>query len=240
MQLDRNTIPSGTSVLGKGNTAEVLAYGDGKVCKLFFEGYPKEYIEHEYQNANAVYRLKLTVPEPFEIVSIGPRSGIVYERIDGEELSDRLSKGADIDDLLNLFISVHREWLTKRSDNIVSYKEFLSTIIGGDKAGHQELLEEISALPDDNCVLHGDFHFENVLIKQGSGTPVVIDFMNVCRGPARYDIARTFFLLCRMDRSAAKRYLEKMNVSEADIAPYIQVIERCRNIEMQVGAKTEA
>lgn len=238
--MDRNTIPSETSVLGKGNTAEVLAYGNGKVCKLFFEGYPKEYIEHEYQNANAVYRLNLTVPEPFEIVSIGPRSGIVYERIDGEKLSDRLLKGTDIGDLLDLFISVHRKWLAKRSDNIVSYKEFLSTIIGGNEAGHQELMEEISALPDDNCVLHGDFHFENVLIKQGSGTPVVIDFMNVCCGPVLYDIARTFFLLCRMNPSAAKRYLEKMNVSETDIAPYVQVIRQCRDIEMQVGFKTEA
>lgn len=25
---------------GKGNTAEVFEYTDGKVCKLFFEGYP--------------------------------------------------------------------------------------------------------------------------------------------------------------------------------------------------------
>lgn len=217
-------------MIGKGHTAEVFEYGDGKVCKLFFEGYPKEYVEHEYQNANEVYRLKLMIPKPFEIVSIGQRNGIVYERIDGEALSI-YRKRSNIDDLLDIFIQIHREWLGKRSDNILSYKEFLTNIICNDEIEHKKLVEEICALPDDNCVLHGDFHFNNVFIKRNSEIPIVIDFMNVCHGPALYDIARTFFLLCQIDNSIAQGYLKKMDVSETDIMPYVKVIKQCRKFE---------
>ena len=52
-------------MLGKGNTAEIFEYDQGRVCKLFFEGYPQQYIEHEYQNAKEVFGLKLKTPEPF-------------------------------------------------------------------------------------------------------------------------------------------------------------------------------
>ena len=36
-------------MLGKGNKAEVFEYEHGKVCKLFFEGYPQSYVEHEFK-----------------------------------------------------------------------------------------------------------------------------------------------------------------------------------------------
>ena len=45
--------------IGKGNTAEVFKYGEDKVCKLFYEGYPPEYVELEYKNAREVFKLKL-------------------------------------------------------------------------------------------------------------------------------------------------------------------------------------
>lgn len=36
-------------MIGVGNTAEVFEYGEGKVCKLFFPGYPKDAVEREYR-----------------------------------------------------------------------------------------------------------------------------------------------------------------------------------------------
>lgn len=37
---DYNVRGVNMKVLGKGNTAEVLDQGNGKVCKLFYEGWP--------------------------------------------------------------------------------------------------------------------------------------------------------------------------------------------------------
>ena len=64
-----------------------------------------------------------------------------------------------------------------------------------------------------------------MLVRLSDGVPVVIDFMNVCYGPALYDIARTFFLLNQVNSSVANKYLMKMNVSVIDIAPYVNVMK---------------
>ena len=92
------------------------------------------------------------------------------------------------------------------------------------------LIQKILALPEGDCLLHGDFHPGNVLVKPDN-TRVIIDFMNVCHGPALYDIARTFFLLQGRDKSIANEYLNRMGASDNDIMQYIEVIEACRKYE---------
>lgn len=218
-------------MIGKGNTAEVFEYESGKVCKLFFSGYPAEYVGHEYQNAKEAFRQGLNIPEPFGVVTMNQRNGIVYEKVDGELL---LSCGGhtNADELLDIFTKIHKEWLSCRSRNLLSYKKYFSIMLQDKGAECKDLMEEIYALPEGNCILHGDFHPDNVLVRSSDGKPVVIDFMNMCYGPALYDVARTFFLLNQIDRSMAKIYLKKMKVREIDIEKYVTIIERCREYEI--------
>ena len=216
-------------IIGKGNTADVLEYATGKVCKLFFDGYPQEYVELEYQNAKELFQLKLQIPEPLGVITIKERTGIIYERIDGETLLS-LMNGNENEKLLNMFASLHREWLHHHSDNVLSYKEYLTAMVQNRTRKNNILIEKINALPDDDFLLHGDFHPNNILIAKND-VPVIIDFMNVCHGPVLYDIARTFFLFKQENKNIANSYLRKMNVLEEDIAEYIHVIEQCRKYE---------
>lgn len=71
---------------GKGNTAEVFEYGDGRVCKLFYEEYPRDYVELAFQNAREMYECGIRVPQPFQVVTEENRNGIIYEKIAGKSL----------------------------------------------------------------------------------------------------------------------------------------------------------
>lgn len=218
-------------LLGKGNTAEVFEYGEGKVCKLFFEGYPREYVELEYRNAQEMYQLKLSVPKPFEIVTVENRIGIIYERIDGETLLSRMyERKEECGAMMAMFVQLHRKLLEHHSRSVLPYKDFLIAMVRGKGIDNPTLIDEINSLPDDDCILHGDFHPGNVLVKS-DGTPVIIDFMNVCHGPALYDVARTFFLFNQNNEELAHRYLKEMNVVEKDITGYLTVIKKCRQYE---------
>ena len=111
-----------------------------------------------------------------------------------------------------------------------SYKEFLIRSLENRKIKNEVLFNAINDLPDDDCLLHGDFHPNNILV-MSDGTPIIIDFMNVCCGPALYDIARTYFLIKQFDDPLANRYLKCIDVSENDIAEYLNVIKFYRQYE---------
>lgn len=217
--------------IGKGNTAEVFEYGEGKVCKLFLEGYPREYVELEYANAIEVFSLNLNIPRPFEMIETVGRCGIIYEKIEGKTLLTLMLEQEEKDSrMLDELVKLHCELLSRHTTNLLSYKDFLIKLIEQRTDEEELLIDQICALPDGDCLLHGDFHPGNVLVKEDNSL-VIIDFLNVCQGPAEYDIARTFFLLRGSDEAVADSYLNKMCVHKGDIAQFLNVIEQCRKYE---------
>lgn len=218
-------------LLGKGNTAEVFESKNGRVCKLFFEGYPCKYVELEFQNAKEMYKNKIRIPIPFQMVTIENRRGIIYEKIEGKTLlnimiEDEKFLGKALDLLVNLQLDI----FTHHSKNVLSYKEYLIAMLKNKKINRQTIFNTIKALPDDDCLLHGDFHPGNILVMP-DGTPVIIDFMNVCHGPSLFDIARTYFIIKQFDISLSDKYLKKIGVLENDIANYLDIIAFCRKYE---------
>lgn len=218
-------------LLGKGNTAEVFEYGDKQVCKLFFEGYPQEQVALEFQNAREMYQNKIRIPKPFQMVTIENREGIIYEKIEGKTLLNiMLEDAVNLDKYLKMFVNLHLDLIAHHSQKVLSYKEYIIAMLKNKKINDSTIFDSIKALPDDDCLLHGDFHPNNILVMP-NGTLVIIDFMNVCYGPALYDVARTYFLIKQFDGDLAGRYLKEIDVSENDIIKYVHIIEFYRQFE---------
>ncbi len=224
-------------MLGVGNTAEVFEYGEGKVCKLFFAGYPKEAVEREFRNAKEVEQMGLPVPKVFELVESEGRTGIVYEKIAGKSMLEcMIENPGKAGFYLEEFVRLQKKWLKEasvQSASVLSYKEFLQMLLNGARQEAEfSLFKEINALPEGDTLLHGDFHPGNIMV-----TPekrhVVIDFMNVCRGPSLYDIARTYVLLKEKDEALGRAYLAKMEVLKEELGMFYRVIEKCRRYEKQ-------
>lgn len=126
------------NLLGKGNTAEVFEYTNGKVCKLFFEGYPHEYVGLEFKNAKEMYRNKISVPKPFQMVMIKNREGIIYEKIVGKTLQNIITETKEAVDVgLDMFVHLHLDILTHHSKNVLSYKEYLIAMLKNKKITDQ-------------------------------------------------------------------------------------------------------
>lgn len=216
-------------LIAKGNTAEVFQYSDNKICKLFYLGYPKIYIEHEYENAKAVCQLGIKTPMAHKLVCVNGREGIIYDQVDGEELSSKMY-GADEEKLTNwmgIFVSFHKELLEHQIDNVMDYKDFLKMFA----ADSVEMIAKINKLEDGNCLLHGDFHPGNVMVDADERL-TLIDMMNGCKGPTKYDIARTYFLLGN-DKKLQNKYLELMGCELKDIMSYLEVISLLRKKELE-------
>lgn len=214
-------------LIAKGNTAEVFEYGEDKVLKLFKPSYPVEQIQREFNNTVIMNRICVHTPKAFEIVEQEDRHGIVFQKILGTDLfSEYLKNPSDEKIASGIFTdlsNIQKKVLSEKTEEEISYKNYLEWF------GY-----DASNLPDGNYICHGDLHLGNIIRTQKNEL-YLIDFMNVCRGPKEYDVARTYVLLTENNPAAeavGKTYLELMEISFSQVEPFLDAVQFCRKKEM--------
>jgi aminoglycoside phosphotransferase (APT) family kinase protein len=182
-----------------GREAEMFAWGDGRVLRLFFPGRPSSEAE---RHAHLLERLSvagLRVPAVFGLETVDGRHGIVMERLDGADLLTELGRKP-----WRLFAGastcgrVHAKLnSTPAPDGLPSVHDRLARFILRPERVPPELaelaVERLRGLPRGDRLLHGDYHPANVMTQRGE--PVVIDWSNASAGPPEADFACTCMLL---------------------------------------------
>lgn len=75
-------------MVGTGGVCNVYDLGNGKVIKLYFEGYDKATVEWEYNKTVDAYQKGLSVPQVYKIVEYHNRYGLIMEKIEGQSLME--------------------------------------------------------------------------------------------------------------------------------------------------------
>jgi uncharacterized protein (TIGR02172 family) len=183
--------------IARGRTAEIYAWGEGRVLKLFRPGFEGG-ARYEFDIARAVTANGVPAPEAFDLITVGERPGIVYARVDGEPVAQRLSRQPwQVATMGRLMADVHTAIHRATATGLPSQRERLAHRIEQapmlSDAEKRVVLERLSALPDATRVCHGDFHPENVLLTANG--PQVIDWTDATLGHPHADVARTLLLL---------------------------------------------
>lgn len=178
-----------------GRTAEVYAWQEGYVLKLFREWFPPEGAEHEARIARAIQQAGLPVPAAGEIVEIDGRHGLVYERVIGVSMMKDLASrpwrvlgSARV--LAELQACMHR---VEGAKDLPSMHDRLRKKIRAAEKLPPDLceaaLKALESLPEGDRLCHGDFHPENVLMTATGA--VIIDWVDATRGNPLADAARS-------------------------------------------------
>jgi uncharacterized protein (TIGR02172 family) len=180
-----------------GFTAEIYAWHNGQVLKLFNPGISRSTVETEANLTRIVYGTGLPVPAVGEIVEVDGRFGLEYERVEGitmaQELVNRPWKFAV---LARQLAELQADMHTRQIPEMPSQRERLSRKIN--RAGllpanvRQAALKVLELLPEDDKLCHGDFHPNNILLT--SRGPVIIDWIDASRGFPLADVARSTLL----------------------------------------------
>jgi hypothetical protein len=192
------SIPALGPLIARGRTAEVYAWQEGQILKLFYDWCPDGMIQHEIDVGRIVSTGKFPVPKLIQPLEINGRRGIVYERADGSSMLDLWVKHPWL--LVRLarqMAELHAHIHLQDGSGLPSLKSALTATIqrvenlpSGLKADVLRLLEN---LPDGSALCHFDFHPGQVLItKEG---PVIIDWMTACQGYPLADVARSIVIL---------------------------------------------
>lgn len=185
-------------LLGQGRTAEVYAWGDFQVLKLFFTTWPAEWIHQEARVARVVHEAGLACPAAGDLIEVEGRLGIVYERIDGPSMLEEVARHPSrIVSLAHQFADLQLAMHRRVEMELPPGRELLTRLIRNaprlSDAIKEQLLGKMEQLPDEDGICHGDYHPDNILMT--SRGPIVIDWMSVTRGHPLADVAGTYLLI---------------------------------------------
>lgn len=182
-----------------GRTAEIYAWGNDQILKLFHDWMPPYAIEYEAQITRAVHAAGLPVPAVGEIIEIDGRLALVYERVDGPPMDQVLAKKTwKFPSFTRLLAQLHVDLHTSSiTPDIPSQKQRIEQRMQETDVLPDDLknavLNTLQKMPDGERLCHGDFHPQNVLITQQG--PVIIDWTDATRGNPIADVARSSIIL---------------------------------------------
>ncbi|GGB18380.1 phosphotransferase family protein [Agarivorans gilvus] len=184
-------------LIGSGATADVYLYQQTKVIKLFNNKYSLEAVHYEASIAETVSCSTIAAPKYHQIVSIGDRSGIVYDYVPGEILINQLLAKPlqSISTIKRLARAQARlnattiKGLPKQAERLASLIKRTDTI----PEYQAQILQAVKQLAPAEQVCHGDFHVGNIIRHHQDF--FVIDWMNAYSGNAEGDLLRSYLML---------------------------------------------
>ncbi|WP_322509701.1 aminoglycoside phosphotransferase family protein [Anaerolinea sp.] len=185
--------------LAVGRTAEIFAWRENQVLKLFHAWVGFDAVEYEYRIARAVQSCGLPVPQVGEIVEYKERYGITCQRIKGISMTESLVRTPwkifrYARRMAELHARVHA--VAHPADIPPLHPKIARKILQATSLParlRQKALNRLEQLPDGHGLCHGDFHPDNILLTpQGE---VILDWMDAGMGNPLADLARTSIIL---------------------------------------------
>ena len=244
-----------------GRTAEVHAWREDTVLKLYYEWCPPHWAGNEAKVAQAVVAAGIPTPAALEVLEVNGRRGIVYERVTGismlQDMNVRPWTGfRHARALAELQAKIN----TLSVPGLYSYREGLANAIR--RAPHlsddlrASVLNLLPTLPNDNRLCHGDFHPGNIMLTDKG--PLVIDWMTACLGSPWADFTRTSLLMVIGAQAApeqvhplvrlviklfhriyARRYLELLPDAQNEREKWIPILAAAR-LEERIEPETRS
>lgn len=186
-----------------GRSADVYRWDNGKLLKLFLPHVNPKFCELETQNLKETFEKNVSDVEPFEVVNIEGRHGVVVKELNGKTLlalanEDEMYLPQICELMANLHLDIHE----KTTDKMRSYKDVVCMTLSSptldfltDDQKHK-IIQYINSLPDGDSVLHLDFHPDNIIYNDDKHTSA-IDWATGAKGDRAADVATTVFLLAQ-------------------------------------------
>ena len=189
--------PALSDPIASGATADVFAYGEGRVLKLFRTRAPSH--RTELLATRTAYEAGLSVPEVVgdELVEIEDREGIVFERVDGPTMLEYLqAHPEDADACGRTMAKLHAQIHSCEARALPRLHEILVWSVNNakpiDPDTRDAVLDILRALPDGQTLCHNDLYPQNLILSDRGW--VVIDWAIGSRGNPVADYARTWLI----------------------------------------------
>lgn len=161
--------------IGRGATASVYRIDADTIIKVFNKEFAIDSIKREINISKAAFVSGIATAIPYEIVKVGDCYGTIYELIEASTLSSVIhSDNRNLEHYAVLYAKFMKEMnqvildknkFPSAKTRYMGYTKMLSPLL--DPETSEIFCKIIEAIPDGNTFTHGDFHPNNIMVKNG-------------------------------------------------------------------------
>lgn len=213
----RKLTVEGCEVLGEGSNGVVYRYDPEIVVKVYRNANALNEIERERKLARRALVLGIPTAIPFDIVKVGNTYGSVFELLNAKSFSKLIASNPEkIDTYIALFIDllkkihvtkVPRDEMEDMKKVALGWAEYLRDYLSTEQS--EKLIALISAVPERETMIHGDYHTNNVEMQNGE--VLLIDMDTLSFGHPVFELASMFLGFVgfgEMDHSVTEKFMK--------------------------------
>ena len=185
-------------VIGRGANGTLYRISDDNVVKVFNSPDSLEEIMKEREVARLALVLGIPTAISFDIVKVGDSYGSVYEMLDAKSFSKVIAEEPDkldwcVTEYVSLLKKIHgtevpEGKLPDMKETVIDWAEFMKDHLPAETSS--KLMDLVKAVPQNNHMIHGDYHTKNV---QLTGDEVLlIDLDTLAVGDPVFEFASIF------------------------------------------------
>ena len=189
----------GCEVIGQGANGKVYRIDRDTIVKVYMNPDSLPEIHRERELARTAFILGVPTAIPYDVVKIeGGGYGSVFELLNAKSFAKLLiSQEKSLDEVVKMSVDllkiIHSTTVKPSSMPdmkavALDWADFLKDYLPGDQ--YQKLHDLIAAIPEDNHMMHGDYHIKNVMLQNGES--LLIDMDTLCHGHPIFELASMF------------------------------------------------
>ncbi len=189
----------GCEVIGQGANGKVYRIDRDTIVKVYLNPDSLPEIHRERELARTAFVLGVPTAIPYDVVRIeGGGYGSVFELLNAKSFAQLLRAGQmSVDEVAKKSIELLKiiHGTVVRPDSMPDMKaialhwaEYLENHLPADQ--YRKLHALIEEVPEDNHMLHGDYHMKNIMLQNGES--LLIDMDTLCHGHPIFEFASMF------------------------------------------------
>ena len=207
----------GCEVIGQGANGKVYRIDPDTVVKVYRNPDALPEIQRERELARTAFILGVPTAIPYDVVRIeGGGFGSVFELLNATNFAKLIIRGIKpMEEVAKMSVDLLKiiHGTEVKPDSMPSMKQialnwagFLENYLPADP--YAKLLSLINAVPEDNHMMHGDYHIKNIT-RQGDEN-LILDMDTLCHGHPIFELASMYNAYCgfsELDHSVTERFL---------------------------------
>ena len=188
----------GCEEIGRGSNGTIYRTDRDTVVKVYHNADALEDIRHEREMARLALILGVPTAISYDVVRVGESYGSVFELLNARSFAEILTEDPEkmdwcvkeFTDMLKLIHSttVPEGKLPSAKAEALSRAEFLTDHLPAEAS--EKLISLIRAVPDDDHMIHGDYHTENLVLQNGE--VLLIDMDTLSTGHPVFELASMY------------------------------------------------